>query len=277
VVTSAPVRDKIAEAMGITTGVASSATGSAENTPAPAPLVSSSLSKTASGPDAVTNALDALNAKAATLPKDSEQPKQESPTPSPQPGSSSTEDVAIDEAVRKVSRHTDDGIRVRFETTKGLVQVVVKPDWAPAGAAQFLSLVSAGFYTNVAIFRVLTGFCAQFGISGDPDTHKQYADHAIDDDPNVGQSNRLGTITFASHGPNTRSTQLFFNTMDNARLDSMGFTPFGYVEKHDLRVITSFYGGYGETIDQGKLVTEGNAFLKQNYPKLDYVLSADIV
>ena len=180
-----------------------------------------------------------------------------------------SEDSSIDKmAVRDVTVHV--------ETTKGSFQMTVKPKWSPQGAAQFLSLVAAGFYENVAIFRVLPGFVAQFGINGDPKIQKQYGS-TISDDPPAHISNSLGTVSFAAHGPNSRSTQVFFNIMDNARLDAMNFQPFAVVPRKSFDIITSFYGKYGETINQGRIFQEGNSFLKMNYPKLDYIIKMSII
>ena len=136
-------------------------------------------------------------------------------------------------------------------------------------------MVAAGFYDNVAIFRVLPGFVAQFGINGNPHIQKQYGT-TIPDDPPAHISNALGTVSFAAHGPNSRSTQVFFNTMDNARLDAMNFQPFAVVERKSFDIITSFYGQYGESVNQGRIFQEGNSFLKMNYPKLDYIVKMTV-
>jgi cyclophilin family peptidyl-prolyl cis-trans isomerase len=105
--------------------------------------------------------------------------------------------------------------------------VLVHEDWAPIGAARFKELVMEGFYDDTRFFRVIPGFMAQFGLSGKVETNAKWNAKPIMDEP-VKQSNKPGYITFAKTGaPNSRTTQLFINFVDNARLDGMGFAPFG--------------------------------------------------
>src|SRR5262249_42635706 len=140
--------------------------------------------------------------------------------------------------------------------------------------------VKHGFYNDVRFFRVLTDFMAQFGISGDPNLSAQWRNARIADDP-VKQSNKRGYITFATAGPNTRTTQVFINFGDNNGLDSQGFSPFGQVVT-GMNVVDSLYNGYGEGApggrgpDQGRIQAEGNAYLTKSFPKLDYVKKATI-
>ena len=104
---------------------------------------------------------------------------------------------------------------------------------------------------------------------------------AISDDPIKG-SNTRGTITFATAGPNTRTTQLFINFGDNLNLDGMGFSPFGKVAE-GMDVVDKINGEYGEGApngpgpDQGRVQMEGNTYLKKDFPNLDYIKSAAII
>lgn len=168
-----------------------------------------------------------------------------------------------------------DSFRVAFETTRGPFVVDVVRAWAPRGADRFHQLVSAGYFSDVAFFRVLPGFVAQFGIHGDPAVNRRWDEQQIADDP-VTQTNARGTIVFATAGPNTRSNQFFINYSDNARLDGMGFSPFGRVVE-GMTVVDSIYAGYGETPDQARIAADGNAYLKRSFPRLDYIRSARIV
>jgi peptidyl-prolyl cis-trans isomerase A (cyclophilin A) len=167
---------------------------------------------------------------------------------------------------------------VRFETTKGPFVVEVTRAWAPRGADRFYNLVKAGYYDDVAFFRVVSGFMVQFGIHGDPRVSALWREARIPDDP-VSQSNTRGMLTYATAGPDTRTTQLFVNFKDNAFLDSQGFAPFGRVVE-GMAVVDSLYAGYGEGApggmgpDQGRAQAEGNAYLRGSFPKLDFVKTA---
>ena len=171
---------------------------------------------------------------------------------------------------------------VRFTTTRGPFDVQFVRAWAPRGADRVYYLVRTGYYTGVRFFRVLPGFVAQFGESGDPRIAKIWDVRTIADDP-VRQSNTRGIVTFATAGPNTRTTQLFVNYANNARLDRLGFTPLGRVIDGGMRVIDSLYSGYGEGPpkgkgpDQDKMAAEGNAYLQRDFPKLDWIREAKVV
>jgi cyclophilin family peptidyl-prolyl cis-trans isomerase len=127
----------------------------------------------------------------------------------------------------------------------------------------------------MTFFRVVPRFIVQFGISPRPDVAKAWFRANIADDP-VKQSNKRGTITFATAGPNTRTTQLFINYGDNAGLDAQGFSPFGQVVE-GMDVVDKIYAGYGEQPDQGRLQSEGKAYTDKSFPMLDKILTAMIV
>jgi len=173
-----------------------------------------------------------------------------------------------------------DRYTVELDTTKGTIVIDVRRDWAPHGADRFYELVQNGYYTDVAFFRVISGFMAQVGISGDPALNTEWRAKPIPDDP-VKASNARGTATFATSGPNSRTTQFFISFSDNSRLDGMGFAPFGKIK--DMAPVEALYNGYGEGAprgrgpDQGRMQAEGNTYLRKSFPKLDYIKSARII
>src|SRR5579859_8080646 len=163
----------------------------------------------------------------------------------------------------------------KFTTTKGDFVVHVTRAWAPLGADRFYNLVKHGFFTDAAFFRVVPGFMIQFGLSANPAISKEWQSARLKDDP-VTQSNKPGYITFATAGPNTRTTQLFINFGSNGFLDSQGFAPFGEVTS-GMDVVKMLYSGYGEKPDQGSITALGKPYLDKNFPKIDRIKSATIV
>ena len=170
--------------------------------------------------------------------------------------------------------------KAKFDTSKGVFVVDVRRDSAPNGADRFYNLVKNGFYDDNRFFRVISGFMVQFGINGDPKVSAPWQSARINDDP-VKQSNKRGFITFATSGPNSRTSQVFINFGDNSRLDQMGFSPFGQVST-GMNVVDALYSGYGEGApqgrgpNQGRIQSEGNAYLSKDFGNLDYVKKATI-
>ena len=170
--------------------------------------------------------------------------------------------------------------KAKFITSKGAFVIEVHRDWAPNGADRVYNLVKNGYFNDVRFFRVLDGFMAQFGINGEPSVSAVWRDANIPDDP-VKQSNTRGTVTFATAGPGTRTTQVFVNFGENAGLDRQGFSPFGKVVS-GMDVVDSLFSGYGEGApsghgpNQGIVQSLGNAYLEKAFPKLDYIEKATI-
>ena len=180
-----------------------------------------------------------------------------------------------------LNEHAPATYKVKITTTKGDFVVEVTRAWAPLGADRFYNLVKNHFFDGAAFFRVLPGFVAQFGLSARPEISRVWASATIQDDP-VTQSNLEGYLTFATAGPNTRTTQLFINLANNTNLDGMGFAPFGKVTE-GMDVVQQFYGGYGEGApsgngpNQSRITNEGKAYLDKSFPLLDSIKTAVIV
>lgn len=181
----------------------------------------------------------------------------------------------------KLTEKAPERFKVKFETTKGAFTIEVMRAQAPLGADRFYNMVRSGYFKDIAFFRVISGFMCQFGIHGDPKVSAAWRDARIPDDP-VKASNTRGAVTFAMAGPDTRTTQIFINFGDNARLDGMGFPSFGKVTE-GMDVVDKINSEYGEGSPRGRgpnqsrVQMEGNAYLKKDFPNLDYIKSATIL
>ncbi|MGB7280988.1 MAG: peptidylprolyl isomerase [Candidatus Acidiferrum sp.] len=180
-----------------------------------------------------------------------------------------------------LTRRAPETYKVKFVTTRGDFVITVTRAWAPLGADRFYNLVRHHYYDDTSFFRVLKGFVVQWGISAYPPVNVAW-DHApIKDDPAV-QSNLRGYITYAMGGPNTRTTQVFINLVDNKRLDGMGFAAFGQVTE-GMDVVDSLYSGYGEGAPDGQgpaqdtLEKSGKPYLDKDFPLLDSIKTARLI
>ena len=152
--------------------------------------------------------------------------------------------------------------------------------WAPIGADRFYNLVRHGYYDDARFHRVVPGFITQWGVAGDPAVTAVWYDRGMPDDTVVA-SNARGTIAFAFTDPGTRSTQVYISMVDNSRLDTQGFPPFGRVVQGMEGVVDSLYSGYGESSgggvragNQAPLVEDGNGYLDVEFPELDRLITA---
>lgn len=190
------------------------------------------------------------------------------------------------EAVKEAEKKSEpvkapDVFKVKLETTKGDIVVEIHREWAPRGADHFYSLVSNKFYDGVKFHRVVRKFVAQFGIQPDLKKDELWRQIELPDDP-VKEKNRRGTLTFATRGPNTRSTQLFFNLSDNMLLDKDGFAPIGKVVE-GLDVMDQLAFVYGDMPPRGggpdprQIQTKGYQYLEREFPRLDTIKTAHVV
>jgi peptidyl-prolyl cis-trans isomerase A (cyclophilin A) len=181
----------------------------------------------------------------------------------------------------KVGAIGPDSFTVHVVTSHGKFDVIVRRDWAARGSDRLYYLVSNYYFDGIRFFRVLNGFMAQFGMSGDTSVGRVWRGLSLSDDP-VRHSNTRGTLTFANTGaPDSRGTQLFINYGNNAQLDGARFAPVGEVTS-GMSVVDSLYSEYGEGApggrgpDQGRIGAEGNAYLVREFPKLDYIVTARV-
>lgn len=184
------------------------------------------------------------------------------------------------ETAREAAVPVPDSYRASFETSKGVFVVEVTRSWAPEGAERFYRLLQQKYYDDARFFRVVPNFVVQFGINADPAVSARWRNLTIADDPVKG-SNLRGTITYATSGPNSRTTQVFINLKDNTRLDTSGFAPFGKVVE-GMEVVDRLYSAYGDAPPRGNgpnqslIETQGNTYLENGFPRLDYIKKARI-
>lgn len=173
--------------------------------------------------------------------------------------------------------------KARFETTQGNFDIIAVRSYSPKAVDRLYQLIKHGFYTDIAIYRVIPEFVTQYGISGDSIANNNWRNYKIPDEP-VLQKNDSMTISFARGGVENRTTQIFINLKDNHRLDELsyaGVTGFPVVAKitSGMETVHKFYSDYDEdpAKKQDSIYAKGNEFLKRNYPKLDYINKAYIL
>lgn len=191
-------------------------------------------------------------------------------------GGEANKEILMEPTSDAFNEQAPDEFSVRLETSAGPVVIQVTRYWSPHGADRFYHLVRNGFYDEQRFFRVVPGFVVQWGLSGNPKLNMAWRQANILDDP-VKQSNTRGRITYAkTNRPNTRTTQLFINLGDNSQLDGQNFAPFGEVIE-GMEVVDQINAEYGQQPNQGQIAMNGNAYLEENFPNLDYITKAEII
>jgi cyclophilin family peptidyl-prolyl cis-trans isomerase len=107
---------------------------------------------------------------------------------------------------------------------------------------------------------------------GDPAVEAQWREKELKDDPVVAQ-NVKGTVSFATAGPDTRTSQIFINLADNSEsLDSQGFAPIGEVIL-GMDIVEQINAQYGAKANQASIISKGNTYLDANFPDMSYIIS----
>jgi peptidyl-prolyl cis-trans isomerase A (cyclophilin A) len=183
------------------------------------------------------------------------------PNPSPQPDPKSPESFTISFYTNVVINGVD----------AEPIVIEVNRSWAPLGSDRLYSLMQDGYYNGAAFFRVVPDFVLQFGISADPAESSKWNTNIADDPVLV--SNTNWTVTYATGGPDTRTTQLFINYIDNSRLDESGFAPFGRVVsgfETALQVVNPTPDD-SDGCSQGKYMKLGNEWILREYPDISMI------
>ena len=179
----------------------------------------------------------------------------------------------------------EDGVtklKINLKNPEASLTCTLTRAWSPLGYDQFITLVKDKYYDDCPFFRVIPGFCAQFGINPTPSKGSQYAQAIKDDPAGTGPGNLKYTFAFATAGPNTRTTQVFLSLRDNGFLDKQGFTPFGSIDEESHKAVAKIYSGYGEGSPQGKgpnqamLKVRGETYMG-TFPMMTRIESIQIV
>jgi homoserine O-acetyltransferase len=171
---------------------------------------------------------------------------------------------------------------LRFETSKGVFVLELIREWGPIGADRLHNLARLGYYDDTRVHRVNKNYIAQFGLNGNPAVNTAWKDQYLADDPPRSHNVRASFAFSFKAIPNTRSTQIYINLVDNSRNDAEAFTMLGTVVE-GMSVVDSLYSGYGENSGsgvrqgrQGPLAEGGNAFIDREYPLLDRILRVTV-
>ncbi|WP_255990633.1 peptidylprolyl isomerase [Chitinolyticbacter albus] len=174
---------------------------------------------------------------------------------------------------------SNSAITVRCDTTRGPLDIAVKPEWSPKGAERFLQLVDDGHFNDMPLFRCVAGFLCQFGYKPGG------RDYPTITDDTPGQAPlpfRQGYVSFAGGGANSRSSHLFITL--GATVDALGKaaweTPIGTVTPDTLATVAQLNTEYGDMPPWGKgpdpariTAADGANYLKREFPRLDYIRS----
>jgi cyclophilin family peptidyl-prolyl cis-trans isomerase len=227
-----------------------------------------------------------------------------------------------------LSEPPPDVFSVKFETTAGQFTITTVTEWAPPYAERFWQLARTEYMQGAPFYRVdrisnTEAWVVQFGYRGEPTVDKCWDDKMTS---NATWSvhkpgNVRGTVAFSMNAvvPTPEminctselycaqgfSTNIFINYANNTRLDSPGFSVFGYVEEGGMSVIDRLFAGYGEVSDlcggdstqksaagtsfcngfgsdckgvsMRRLLDEGRSYWKAERPLLDSILSMQLV
>jgi len=177
-----------------------------------------------------------------------------------------------------LSLRAPDTFQAVMVTTKGEITIEAYREWSPQGVDRLYQLITSGFYSNNCLFRVQPEYVVQFGISDDKEANFFWDKRPIPDEPVIGH-NFKGVISYARDGENSRTAQLFINTRDNFKLDTInynglrGFPPVAMIIS-GFEVVEAFNAQYGfePANHQDSVMVKGNAYWEEKFPGLDYII-----
>jgi len=172
---------------------------------------------------------------------------------------------------------------VRCMANRGQIfEIIVKPSWAPQGAARFLELVRKKYFDMAMVRDDQNGF-ARFGVGRDPVklSHWHWLSEYISDDPRLSQITfEAGMVSFAGYGkPNTLPTDVFivmpYAPHDMLRLlgrENPWEAPFGFVKNVNHTAVSEwFVYDDNDWPDFGTIDGNGNQFAKDKNSRTDFI------
>jgi len=194
-----------------------------------------------------------------------------------EPGAPPPDATAVDPLLdpSHATKRAPDVFRARFFTTRGEFVIKATRQWSPAGVDRLYNLIDVGYFHDTPFYRVMPNFVAQFGFHSRKEVNAAWNSAFLPAEPNR-VSNRRGTLTFAQRRPDERTAHFFINLVNNAGLDGMGFPPVAIVVE-GMAVVDSVYSNYREGPSQKRIANETLAYLRENYPKLDYIKRAELL
>jgi len=140
------------------------------------------------------------------------------PTPAPRPRAVAVPELAAVEQLR--------GARAIVRVAgRGTFAFTLLPDEAPATVARFAALARSGYYDGLTIHRVVPAFIVQ---GGSPGANEYAGDAAFMRDEIGLEPHVRGAVSISTRGRDTGDAQIWFNLVDNPRLDH-DYTVFGRV------------------------------------------------
>jgi peptidyl-prolyl cis-trans isomerase B (cyclophilin B) len=117
--------------------------------------------------------------------------------------------------------------RVKMETSKGLIELDLFPEYAPKTVNNFVFLTEQGYYDGVSFHRVIDNFVIQ---GGDPTgTGAGGPGYRFEDEvENNPLKHEMHSLSMANAGPNTNGSQFFITHSPQPHLDGK-HTVFGKV------------------------------------------------
>ena len=122
-----------------------------------------------------------------------------------------------------------DDIKITFNTSKGAIKLTLFPDDAPVTCANFLNLVTRGYYDGLKFHRVVPNFMVQGGCPQGTGTGGP--GYKFEDACTPHRTHRKpGMFSMANAGPGTNGSQFFITLGPTPHLDGK-HTVFGKVTK----------------------------------------------